>query len=142
MGAMPTYADPVDYVGWTGGTAPADVMAQLRRASTLVRAATRTAVYAVDSTTSMPTDADTLQAFKNATCEHAATCTAAGVGAFEGGAVAGVASSSIGSASVSTLGYVGGETARLRLSTELCPTAVRILDEVGLIGVPPGVSRG
>lgn len=138
--AVLVYAEPSDLVAWTGEAAPENAEVLLRSASILVRQATRSAVYATD-TDGLPTDAAEAGAFLSATCAHAAALAGAGVDPLAAGTEAGVSSTSIGSASVATLGYIGAEAAKLRLSTQLCPEALAILDAAGLLGQAPIVWR-
>ena len=138
--AVLVYAEPSDLVAWTGQEAPANAEVLLRSASILVRQVTRSAAYATD-TDGLPTDAATAGAMLSATCAHAAALAGAGVDPLAAGTEAGVSSTSIGSASVTTLGYLGAEAAKLRLATQLCPEAQAILDAAGLVGQPPLVWR-
>jgi hypothetical protein len=138
--AVLIYAEAADLVDWTGQAAPDNADILLRSASLLVRQATRSAVYATDAT-GLPTDVDVVAAFTAATCAHAAALAGAGVDPLAAGTEAGVSSTSIGSASVTTLGYLGAEAAKLKLATTLCPEAAAILDAAGLLGCAPSLLR-
>lgn len=138
--AVLVYAEASDLVAWTGREAPDNADVLLRSASLLVRQATRSAVYAVDAS-GLPTDAGIAGAFTDATCAHAAALAGAGVDPLAAGTEAGVSSTSIGSASVTTLGYLGAEAAKLKLATTLCAEAQAILDSAGLLGQAPHLSR-
>ena len=61
------YATVTELAEFMLGEPPEDALRQLDRASELVDDFTRTAVYAVDEH-DMPTDADDLAAFRDATC--------------------------------------------------------------------------
>lgn len=134
------YADGADLTAWTGAAAPSNADVLLRSASLLVRQATRSAVYAVDSA-GLPADSTVLAAMRDATCAHAAALNAAGVDPFAAGTEAGVSASSIGSASVSTLGYLGAEKRRQALADRLVPEALSILSAAGLLNGAPVATR-
>jgi hypothetical protein len=138
---IPIYADAADLAAWTGATAPSNATVLLRAASILVRDVTMSAMYAVDSS-GLPTDPATLQAFADATCAHAAALAAAGIDPAAAGTQAGVSATAIGSASVSYLGYLGAEAARLELSRNLCPQALSLLRAQGMLSTPPMEYRG
>jgi hypothetical protein len=138
--AILVYATSAELAIWTGASAPSNAVALLRTASILVRRATRSAVYSTGSD-GAPDDDDLADVFSDATCAHAAAMAAAVVDPLAAGTETVVASSSIGSASVSTLASPGAEAARLSLSTTLCPEATAILDDAGLIGQAPYVGR-
>jgi hypothetical protein len=79
-----SYATSADLATWTGTAAPTNVVPLLRSASIVIRDATLFAFYAVDGT-GTPTDATTLQAFKDATCAQAAAMIALGIDPLAGG---------------------------------------------------------
>lgn len=135
------YADAADLTSWTGTAAPSNAGALLRSASILIRRATRSAVYAVDGD-GLPTDTAVSAAMRDAACSHAAALSAAGVDPLAAGTEAGaVASSSIGSASVTFADSAGAAAARTALSVGLCREALSILSAAGLIGGAPVASR-
>lgn len=135
---MLVYATSADLTKWTGTTAPDNADQLLRTASLAVRNATKTARYDVD-TDGLPTDADTLQAFKDATCAQAAALAAAKVDPAAGGVLkAGVATSkSVGSASIGYADSAAAAAAKQALLTSLCPDAASILTQAGLVTVAP-----
>jgi len=140
---IPIYASATDCWGtssWTGATAPSNATTLLRSASLLVRKATAAAIYPVD-TNGLPTDADILAAFQQATCAHAAALQAAGVDPAAAGTVPGIGATAIGSASVTYAGAAEATAAKQRLTQELAPEATLILQAAGLIGNPPLVYR-
>lgn len=131
---MLTYATSSDLLNWSGGTAPTNADQLLRTASILVRKATITATYTVD-TAGLPTDADVLQAFKDATCAHAAAMAAALIDPLAGGATttAGTkAAKKVGTASIEYAGTQQAAAARALLAVELAPEALDILQQAGL----------
>ena len=66
---MTTYATSAQLLAFTGAaTAPADADRLLLRASEVIDQALRTAIYDVDATTGIPTDAATAAVFADATC--------------------------------------------------------------------------
>lgn len=140
MTGIVIYATSAELATWTGTAAPANAAALLRAASLRVREATSSALYETDAT-GKPTDADLLQAVKDATCSHAAALAAAGIDPAAAGTDAQVASTSIGSASVSYAGADGAAKARLALTYSLCPEGVTILRDAGLYGNPPMTFR-
>lgn len=139
-----TYATSADCWGvgsWTGNAAPSNAATLLRSASLLVRDATATAVYAVDAN-GLPTDATILQAFKDATCAHAAALQTAGIDPAAAGTTPGISATAIGSASVTYAGAAEAAAARQRLTTELAPEALMVLRSAGLLANPPMIYRG
>jgi hypothetical protein len=110
-------------------------VAYLRTAAILVRRATRTAVYDVD-TSGVATSAAVLTAFREATCAHAAALVASGADAGSGGASAGpVTATSMGPASI-TYASDGQTAAAARdLHRVLTQTAYEILQDADLVGV-------
>lgn len=141
MASILVYATSGDLVTWTGASAPDNVTTLLRTASLLVRKATRTAIYNVDSA-GAPTDQDTIDAFRDATCAQAAAMDANDVDPLAGqaGASQEVASSSIASASVS---FASGsaDTSAADLLSDLCSEAAMILGEAGLLNNEPLTGR-
>lgn len=140
MASILAYATAADLAAWTGATAPSNATTLLRTASLIVRRVTRTAVYATD-TTGLPTDTDTIDAFRDATCAQAAAMDANGVDPLAGqaGASQEVASTSIGSASVSFV--AGSGSAAAALLSDLCAEAAMILGEAGLLNNQPLTGR-
>lgn len=138
---MPTiYATADDLATWLGDTpAPANAVALLRSASMAVTEATETAFYAADSN-GLPTDAKTLQAFKDATCIQAAALMAFGVDPNAGGTLeAGAVESSVGilSARVTYADAAAGVDAQQQLLNGLTLDAQRALRQAGIhLGVP------
>ena len=139
------YATSTDLSTWTGATAPANADQLLRRASGLVRKHTATAFYATDPT-GLPTDPDTLQAFKDATCAQAAMWTAANIDPAGGGVaiVAPLRAKRIGSAGfdydTSASSSVTAYTARAAAANELCTEAVDILQQAGINLINPWIA--
>lgn len=139
------YATPADLSAWTGATAPPNAVNLLRRASGLVRKATATAFYATDPT-GLPTDATTLQAFKDATTAQANYWALNNIDPATGGlAQTGVLSSKkIGSASltydVAGAGSVAAYQARITAATTLCDEAFDLLQAAGINLINPWVA--
>ena len=142
MAAILIYATSDDLTDWTGTTAPDNATALLRTASLIVRRATMTATYAVDET-GAPTDADILDAFRDATCAQAAALAANDVD--PAGAAAGasgeIASSSIGSASISFATDASTSALTRSLLSDLTDEAAMILSRAGLTAQPVYVGR-
>lgn len=134
---MTDYADAADFTTWTGVTAPAGITRILRAAGRRVDQMLLTAVYDVDSTTGLPTDADVLAVLRDATCEQAAYQVA--IGDPYGVGTAGLFSSfSIGGLSATrgkSASATGGSSSGVppRFSTE----AYEILQQAGLTGMSP-----
>lgn len=135
------YADPADFVAYTGSAIPDNITALLRSASILVREATVSAVYDVDDD-NLPTDTDILTAMRDATCAHAAALDAASIDPLAAGTEAGISSTSIGGAAISYLGHVGSEARRQALATSLAPEAALILRAAGLLATSAQTYRG
>lgn len=141
----PAYATAADLATWTGATAPTNATQLLRRASALVRKATAVAFYATD-TTGLPTDADTLQAFNDATCAQAAMWAAAGIDPTAGGValVTPTRRKSIGSASLeydtSANASVTAYNARGAAALNLCEEAFDILSAAGINLINPWIA--
>ncbi|GAA2037368.1 hypothetical protein GCM10009740_31460 [Terrabacter terrae] len=130
---MLVYATPEDLAPWTGATVPDNAEQLLRVASGLVADATITAWYTADAS-GLPTSTPIAQAFKDATCAHAAAMATAKVDP-AGGAAVGVGAAvrkKVGSAEVEYAGAADAAAARSRLVDTLCPEAVRILRAAGL----------
>lgn len=136
------YATAEDLTSWltiSGATPPANPGGYLRTASMAVTEATETAFYATDSQ-GLPTDAKTLQAFKDATCAQAAALAAFEVdptagGILEGGQVE--TSVAILSARVTYADNQAAVDGQKQLLEGLVPEARRILRQAGLmLGVP------
>lgn len=141
---MTTYATPADLAAdpWGITPTPSNAGRLLHFASTLVRRATLTATYDVD-TAGTPTDAAVLAAFRDATCSQVATWLALTIDPAKGDADAGgaVASKSIGSASVQYAVYASTAEARARAATQLSQDAALILADAGLLGARPWTTR-
>lgn len=139
------YATSDDLSAWSGQTAPPNATQLLRRASGLVRKATATAFYATD-TTGLPTDAGTLQAFKDATTAQASMWAAAGIDPTGGGVavVAPLRAKKIGSAALdydtSASSSVTAYSARSAAAVTLCIEAVDILQAAGINLINPWVA--
>lgn len=136
------YATSDDLTAWlavSGATPPANPGGYLRTASMAVTEATETAFYATDSS-GLPTDAGTLQAFKDATCSQAAALAAFEIdptagGILEGGSVESAVQ--ILSARVQYADSAAAVEALQQLLGGLVPEAQRILKQAGLVlGVP------
>ena len=139
------YATTTDLTAWTGATAPTNATQLLRRASALVRKATATAFYAVD-TTGLPTDTVTLQAFKDATTAQANFWAVNNIDPASGGLTqSGILSSKkIGSASLTYdtvgTGSVTAYQARAAATSDLCEEAFDILQGAGVNLINPWVA--
>lgn len=130
---MLVYATVGDLAEWIDPPSNADAL--LRAASLRVREATKTAWYST-GVTGLPTDTTVAQAFRDATCVHAAALATAGLDPSAGGVLtkAGVATSkSVGSASVSYADAKSAADAKAALLTTLCPDAALILQQAGLM---------
>jgi hypothetical protein len=130
---LPVYAEPADLKKFLGvdelDAEAREVKAALRRASHEVRQHIRAAIYDTDPTTGLPTDANVLEALKEATCAYAAYWDETGdiTGA---GAVAGSMSIlSVSLGGTATGGASSRSTADVRRSDE----AITILRNAGLI---------
>lgn len=132
---MLVYADSADLAAYTGVAAPANATQLLRFASMLVRRVTSQAFYAVDET-GLPTDADVLTAFRDATCAQANAWSLNGIDPAAGVAGVGgvVVKKSLGSASVDYAvdSSVAAEQARLA-GGGLTLEAMLILRNYGLL---------
>jgi hypothetical protein len=141
----PAYATAADLATWTGATAPVNAAQLLRRASALVRKATAVAFYATD-TTGLPTDADTLQAFNDATCAQATFWAVNNIDP-SGGALtqSGILTSKrLGSASLNYdaagSGSVTAWQAKVAATSELCEEAFDILSAAGINLINPWIA--
>ena len=139
------YANAQDLSTWTGATAPSNAEQLLRRASGLVRKHTATAFYATDPT-GLPTDPDTLQAFKDATTAQANYWVVNNIDPAGGGLTQQgiLTSKSIGSA---RLGYdaagsgsVTAWRAKVDAATTLCDEAFDILQAAGINLINPWIA--
>lgn len=139
------YATSTDLSAWTGATAPPNADQLLRRASGLVRKATATAFYATDPT-GLPTDAVTLQAFKDATTAQANFWAVNNIDPAAGGlSQTGVLSSKkIGSASLSYdsagSGSVTAWRTKVEASATLCEEAFDLLQAAGINLINPWIA--
>jgi hypothetical protein len=142
VAAILIYATSDDLAAWTGSTAPDNAATLLRTASLIVRRATMTATYAVDET-GAPTDADVLDAFRDATCAQAAAMAANDVDplAASAGAAGEIASSSIGSASISFATDASTSALTRSLLSAVTDEAAMILSRAGLTAQPVYVGR-
>lgn len=121
------YATADDYAAWSGAAAPSDVDRRLARASELVELATVTAYYDVDAA-GMPTDADVLAAFRDATCAQVAWWQATGDELGDAGLWQ---AASIGSVSLSGRRQTGSAA-----GDRLAPQARTVLALAGLVHRP------
>jgi hypothetical protein len=118
--------------------APANADALLRKASGLVRRATRAALYDVDGA-GKPSDPATLQAFKDATCAQAAAWIEAGIdpGSLPKPSV--VASKSMGDRSVAYADAPQVAEKSRSLADDLADEAYDILADAGLLNGQPSL---
>lgn len=136
---MLIFATPADVEKWMDE--PLDgrsVDSLLRRASSLVQRAVRSARFAV-TPAGMPEDPDVMDALRGAVCEQVTVWVENDISPTAiASAVGGVSSSSIGDASVS---YSTVEAAAVKdqAANELCDAALDILANAGLIGGWPWV---
>ncbi len=129
------YATPEQLGAWTGQAVPANAATLLRSASLLVQAASRSAVYATD-TTGAPTATVVRDALRDATTAQAATWATLGIDPVAGAAGAAastVTSSSIGGASISLADPGATLAAKSTAATGLCLEASVILRQAGLL---------
>lgn len=130
------YATSADYAKLIKPTAaPTGLRAKLEAASRIVDEMLLCAVYAVDDTTKMPTDAAVAAAIRDATCFQAQFAGEAGdgqmVGAIKGSGF------SLGRLSVQTPGKASGAKGGVGPRGEWSPRAwARLAQEAGLIGSP------
>lgn len=125
------YATPSDLVVYTGAAPPDDTRRLLLRASRLVEALTRCAVYDVDAE-GLPTDAAVAAAFRDAVCAQVAWFDETGDST---GAAQQYQSVSIGSMSL-TRGHSAGGSAT-GAEQRYAPDAVAALTRAGLMGARP-----
>ena len=132
---MLIFATDADVEKWMGE--PLDgrsVDALLRRASSLVQRAVRSARFAV-TPAGMPQDPDIEEALRDATCEQVTVWLENDVNPVEvASAAAPVAASSIGDASVNYGDSSASNAAKDSISTTLHPAALDILANAGLTG--------
>ena len=141
---MLIYATSTDLAAWTGASAPANAATLLRSASLLIRTETTAALYPTD-TTGLPTDATTLQAFKDAACAQAAFWSAAGIDPASGGisTIAPTRRKKVGSAELeydTSAQAAAAQQVVLRAATHrLCAEAYQILTGQNLLTGQPWV---
>ena len=132
---MLIFATDADVEKWMGE--PLDgrsVDSLLRRASSLVQRAVRSARFAV-TPAGMPQDPDIEEALRDATCEQVTVWLENDVNPVEvASAAAPVAASSIGDASVNYGDSSASNAAKDSISTTLHPAALDILANAGLTG--------
>ena len=132
---MLIFATDADVEKWMGE--PLDgrsVDALLRRASSLVQRAVRSARFAV-TPAGMPQDPDIEEALRDATCEQVTVWLENDVNPVEvASAAAPVAASSIGDASITYGDSSASNAAKDSISTTLHPAALDILANAGLTG--------
>lgn len=135
----PAYATSADLATWLGTAAPANAAALLRTAAYRVREATATAFYAADPVTGLPTATNLVQAFKDATCSHAAFLFTEGIDPNSGGThdPSVESSAGVGSGQVTFADANAAATIRWQALQGLCPEAWLILKQSGLrFGAP------
>lgn len=133
-----TLASPQELAEWTLSVAPANAPQILRGCTSLVLAATKTAVYATDPATGLATDTVVKNALRDATCIQASAWVALNIDPATGGAMQTgktVKRKKIGTAEVE---YSESEAkavaaARFAAYTELVPEALAYLRNRGLI---------
>ena len=132
---MLIFATDADVEKWMGE--PLDgrsVDALLRRASSLVQRAVRSARFAV-TPAGMPSDPDIEEALRDAVCEQVTVWLENDVNPVEvASAAAPVAASSIGDASINYGDSSASNAAKDSISTTLHPAALDILANAGLTG--------
>ena len=132
---MLIFATDADVEKWMGE--PLDgrsVDALLRRASSLVQRAVRSARFAVNPA-GTPTDPDIEEALRDAVCEQVTVWLENDVNPVEvASAAAPVAASSIGDASINYGDSSASNAAKDNVATELHPAAFDILANAGLTG--------
>jgi hypothetical protein len=143
------YATSADYTGqYPTAAVPANIDAQLRYASRLVRRDTQTAIYDVLNDGATPSDPNVAEAFTEATCAQVNSWVTAGIDPFASGlqkAGTAIASKSLDGKAISYDNSVNNSVAAFRarqaLIEELCPEAVLILQDA-LIGLTRPWLRG
>lgn len=136
---MLVYAEPDDLMdGWLlePPEAPVAVRA-IKFASQLVRTATACDHYEVDPA-GAPTEPDVIEAFRDATCAHAAMWIESGINPAAGtvGREIGIASQSADGGSVTYADSVSADEVAVSLK-RLCSTALDILRSAGLASTRP-----
>ncbi|SDR76559.1 hypothetical protein [Corynebacterium timonense] len=134
---MLLFATEDEFERYADMTAPDNVDRLLMLASSWVKEAVRRAQFDV-SPAGLPTDPDVADALRDATCEQVLVWVQNGVEPGKHDTRGPVSSSSIGDASVSyeTASVV---ESRAVAATELCPTALTILEGADLVGWQPWV---
>lgn len=136
MSPIPTaLATPDDYAEWTGDSSnPPKLTRTLRSCTTLVLAATKTAVYAVDDE-GFATDADVKAALRDATCIQASAWVALGIDPATGGVIVQATKKrkELGTAVIEYADTASAATARTAAYQELVPEARQHLRLRGLI---------
>lgn len=135
------YATSEDLAGapWSVSPLPANVDRQLAYASRLVRAATRSAIYATDDD-GAPTDAAVIAGFRDAVCAQVSAWVSLGItdpaaeGASSSGGV--VTSKSLGPRSIGYAGTEGKAAERARIVRELTDEAAGYIDDLNLPSAP------
>lgn len=124
------FATVEEYEAYTGTTAPANAVRLLARASRLVSAATRAALYDTDPA-GYPSDEDVREAFRDATCAQVEVWARRDAAA--SGDVSDAAASPWTSVSAGGLSF-SRQSAPVATAddTELTPEAAEILAEAGL----------
>jgi hypothetical protein len=122
-------AQPTDLANWTQQALPANAVALLRSATSLVLEATGSAYYAVDPNTGLATDTATYNALRDATCIQAAAWAAMGIDPTLGGVADAkvVQEKSIGSARLVYANAADAEQAKAASLRNLVPEAARKL---------------
>lgn len=136
MAGILLYVTNTDVQNWMGST-PANVASLIRQASLMIREATRFCWYATDPVTLFPTDANILQAFKDACCAQIEFWVANNLDPVAilnpGNAVA---TKKIGTAEIQYQnqgsGSVAGYERRVAAANTLCDQALRILSDSNL----------
>lgn len=126
------FATPAEYEAFTGQPAPANVDRLLARASRLVSAATKAALYDTDPA-GYPTDTDIRDALRDAVCAQVGEWARRDTAAADGDDVAASPWTSVSAGSLS-FSRQSAPTATSEDSS-LVPEAVEILDDLGLIQV-------
>lgn len=132
---MLVYATTEDFGQWIAGDVPANAVALLRSASMIITDELSNTYYATDDT-GLPTDTATLQAFRDATCAQAASWIALKIDPLAGGVVtsSGIATSkALDGASITYSDSAAASAARSAATNALCPQAVTILRQAGLL---------
>lgn len=137
-------ATATDYATFVGtASAPSNIDLVLQAATTLVIDATEGAFYATDPATGLATDATIAAAMKKATLIQAAAWVTLGIDPLTGGVFTlgkgSITSKKIGSAQVTySDGSSGLASAAIAAATSgLVPNAVRVLQQVNLLGTNP-----